>query len=57
MMAKTLSEFGFVPTYADLDVWRRPATKANGDLYYEYLVVYLDDALKSFVRRLVKCIV
>jgi len=45
MLAKTLTEeFGFVPTKADDDVYRRPAEK-DGFKYYEYIFVYVDDLL------------
>ena len=30
---------------ADPDVWRRPATKADGSEYYEYALLYVDDVL------------
>jgi hypothetical protein len=30
---------------ADPDVWLQPTVKQNGDLYYEYVVVYVDDIL------------
>ena len=38
-------EMGFVSTTADPDVWRRPAVKADGEAYYEYLLCYVDDVL------------
>jgi hypothetical protein len=30
---------------ADPDVWLRPAVKGNGDKYYEYVLIYVDDIL------------
>ena len=30
---------------ADPDVWMRPAIKSNGNTYYEYILLYVDDAL------------
>eukprot|EP00978_Attheya_sp_CCMP212_P009438 scaffold22328_cov61-Attheya_sp.AAC.4 len=36
---------GFKSSYADPDVWLRPATKANGEEYYEYVFMYVDDIL------------
>ena len=30
---------------ADADVWRRDVAKPNGELYYEYLLIYADDRL------------
>jgi len=38
-------EMGFTPCRGDPDVWMRPARKANGERYYEYLLVYVDDIL------------
>jgi hypothetical protein len=42
MLAKDMR---FVPTEADPDVYIRQASKANGELYYEMLLVYVDDVL------------
>ena len=36
---------GFEPTYADPDVWIRPAVREDGFEYYEMILVYVDDAL------------
>lgn len=36
---------GFTPSRGDPDVWLRKASKSNGDKYYEYIVVYVDDLL------------
>jgi len=44
-MAKKLDEIGFVSTQADPDVWLRPAVKPDGDKYYKYVLVYVDDML------------
>ena len=45
-LAATLREkLGFTPCRADGDVWMRKATKADGEKYYEYLLVYTDDIL------------
>ena len=44
-MAKKLDEIGFVSTQADPDVWLRPAVKPDGDKYYEYVLVYVDNML------------
>ena len=30
---------------ADPDVWMRPAIKSNGNTYYEFILLYVDDAL------------
>ena len=45
MFANGMHSIVFVPSKADLDVWMRPATKSNGEQYYEYLLVYVDDIL------------
>ena len=42
-MAKKLDEIGFQSSPADPDVWLRPAVKFNGDEYYEYVLMYVDD--------------
>ena len=44
-MASKLEELGFKSSIADPDVWMRPATKDNGDDYYEYILMYVDDIL------------
>ena len=44
-LAETLHDIGFCSTSADPDVWRRPAKKANGKEYYEYILCYIDDLL------------
>ncbi len=36
---------GYTLCLADPDVWLRPAVKEDGTLYYEYLIVYVDDVL------------
>jgi hypothetical protein len=35
----------FTSCPADPDVWMRPAKKADGSRYWEYLLLYTDDAL------------
>ena len=44
-MAETLDNIGFKSSLADPDVWMRPATKASGERYYEYILFYVDDIL------------
>ena len=44
-MASSLRELDFKSCLADPDVWLRPAIKKNGDKYYEYVLVYVDDLL------------
>ena len=36
---------GFKSSLADPDVWLQAASKPNGDEYYEYILVYVDDIL------------
>jgi hypothetical protein len=36
---------GFKTSYADPDVWMHPGVKGNGFMYYEYILVYVDDLL------------
>ena len=44
-LAETLDTMGYRPTYADPDVWLRPAVKPDGFEYYEYILCYVDDVL------------
>ena len=44
-LAEHLYSMSYVPSYADPDVWMRPAVKPNGEKYYEYLLAYVDDLL------------
>jgi hypothetical protein len=44
-LAKALDDMNYVPSYADPDVWMRPATKPDGFEYYEYILCYVDDVL------------
>ena len=40
-----MSHLHFQPCLADPDVWMRPAIKSDGMEYYEYVLLYTDDAL------------
>ena len=40
-----MEEMGFTSCKADPDVWLRPALKANGVEYYQYVLLYTDDIL------------
>ena len=43
---RTCMEFlGFQSTISDAEVWRRKAVKDNGHEYWEYILLYVDDAL------------
>jgi hypothetical protein len=44
-LAEHLHSMDYRPSYADPDVWMRPAVKPNGEKYYEYLLAYVDDLL------------
>ncbi|MGH3053999.1 MAG: reverse transcriptase domain-containing protein, partial [Gaiellaceae bacterium] len=44
-LSDTLKSIGFKPCRADTDMWMRPAEKRDGTVYYEYLIVYVDDIL------------
>ena len=44
-MAEKLVSMGFQSSMADPDVWLRAATKSDGDMYYEYVMMYVDDIL------------
>ena len=44
-LAETLDRMGFTSTEADPDVWIRPASKPDGEEYYEYVMCYVDDVL------------
>jgi hypothetical protein len=45
LLAGTLHDIGYRASLVDPDVWLRPAVKANGEHYYEYIFVYVDDLL------------
>ena len=40
-----MRHLGFKSCPSDPDVWMRPGTKENGQLYWEYILLYTDDAL------------
>ena len=44
-LAKKFDAMGFASCTADPDVWQRPATKANGEAYHEYVMTYVDDII------------
>jgi len=43
--AATLRDMDFTSSLADPDVWMRPSILPNGEEYYEYILVYVDDLL------------
>ena len=44
-LRECMSHLKFTPCLADPDVWMRPAIKADGTEYWEYVLLYCDDAL------------
>jgi Reverse transcriptase (RNA-dependent DNA polymerase) len=44
-MAEKLASMGFKSSMADPDVWLRAATKTDGESYYEFFLMYVDDIL------------
>ncbi len=44
-LANTLHDLQYRSSLADPDIWMRPNVKQNGELYYEYVAVYVDDIL------------
>jgi len=44
-LAQDLRELGYKSSYGDADVWMKGRSKPNGEDYYEYLLVYVDDIL------------
>ena len=44
-LAEHLRSMEYRPSYADPDVWMRPAVRSDGSEYYEYILTYVDDIL------------
>ena len=44
-LAQTMYDLQFHPCLADPDLWMRKATKPDGDTYWEYVLIYVDDIL------------
>ena len=55
-LSTKINTMGFTSCLADLDVWRRPATKENGNKYYEYMMTYVNDiiAISKNARSLIE---
>ena len=45
LLAETLYDLGYKPSFADQDVWLRAAVKPCGFKYYELILCYFDDVL------------
>ena len=50
MIRETILDIEFLDTVADHDLYCRLTTKANGDKYYDYVCVHVDDLLVSSHR-------
>lgn len=44
-LAEHLRSMDYRPSYADPDVWMRPAVRPDGREHYEYILTYVDDIL------------
>ena len=44
-LAERLDDMGFKSSIGDPDVWMKEATNSDGDEYYEYILVYVDNLL------------
>ena len=44
-LAEHLDNLGFRSSVADPDVWLRPALKPDGEEYYEYVLIYVDNVM------------
>jgi hypothetical protein len=44
-LAGVLDNLGYLPSYTDPDVWLKAATKPDGFVYYEMVLVYVDDVM------------
>ena len=49
-MDDKLDEMGFKSSVADPDVWMRAAVKPDGEEYYKYILMYLDNILSSSIQ-------
>ena len=44
-LAEQLDKTVLNSSITDMDLWIRPSTKADGEHYYEFIFVYVDDIL------------
>ena len=44
-MARKLDDMGFKSSRGDFDIWMRPAVKPDGEEYYKYVMLYVDDVM------------
>ena len=45
LLSETLYDLGYRSSYADPDVWMKPAVKPDGFKYWEYILCYVDDII------------
>ena len=46
-LADTMINLGYKPCKADQDVWMKPNCKPDGEEYYEYIIIYVDDVMAA----------
>ena len=46
-MARKLDELGFKSSKADFVTWSCPASKNDGEEYYAYVILYVDDVMAA----------
>ena len=44
-LRECMTRLGFTSSKADPDVWFRQSTRATGEEYYEYVLLYVDDVI------------
>ena len=44
-LSEQLDDMGFKSSNTEPEVWMREATKSDGEDYYEYILVYVDNLL------------
>ena len=46
MLAQTLKDLGYESLLANYDAWIIPTIRSNGDKYYSYALIHVDDILQ-----------
>ena len=49
-MADKLDEMGFKSSVDEPDVWMRPAVIPDGEEYYKYILIYVDNILAISIQ-------
>ncbi len=44
-LGECMAQIGFTSSQDDPDVWFRLSTRSTGEVYYEYVLLYVDDVL------------